>query len=243
MRRQGAGRLNDTESLLADLKARDRERYLSILWAPAAARPALIAIHAYDLEQMRVVADAREPMLAEIRLAWWREQLELLSAGRLAPPQPLLRALRQEARPRGVDLGALSQIEDAFLPLLTEGALDPLAMAEGRGRPLFQALATACLGRPLSTGQADSAARAGTRWALAQLWRGGWGQADARLSSLIPPDFPPAPEDPLPLPLLQLDRLAADDWKRLEAGKPLARRAGTGRQWRMALAAFRHRAS
>ena len=68
-------------------------------------------------------------------------------------------------------------------------------------------------------------------------------QADARLSSLIPPDFPPAPEDRLPLPLLQLDRLAADDWKRLEAGKPLARQAGTGRQWRMALAAFRHRAS
>ena len=32
-------------------------------------------------------------------------------------------------------------------------------------RPLFQALATACLGRPLSTGQADSAAHAGTRWA------------------------------------------------------------------------------
>jgi phytoene synthase len=231
------------ESLLADLKARDRERYLSILWAPAEARPALIAIHAYDLEQMRVVAEARESMLAEIRLAWWREQLELLSGGRLAPPQPLLRALRQEARPRGVDLGALSQIEDAFLPLLTEGALDPLAMAEGRGRPLFQALATACLGRPLSNGQAESAARAGMRWALAQLWRGGWGQAEVRLSSLMPPALPPAPEGRLPLPLLLLDLLARDDFARLGAGKPLSRRAGPARQWRMALAAFRRHSS
>ena len=229
------------DSQAAELKARDRERWLSVLWAPTVARPALIAIHAYDLEQMRVVAEAREPMLAEIRLAWWREQLEQLSAGRLAPPQPLLRALRHDARPRGVDLGALSQLEEGFLPLLTEGRLDASAMADARGRPLFQALATACLGRPLSNEEAESAARAGARWALARLWRGGWGQAEARLSSLAPPDFPDAPSGPLPLPLIQLDRLAADDWARLAAGQPLARPAGPGRQWRMALAAIRHR--
>lgn len=228
------------DTLVADLRARDHERYLSVLWAPAAARPALFALHAFDLEQMRIVGDAREPMLAEIRLAWWREQLEQLAAGRPAPPQPLLRALQADARARGVDLTALSQIEEGYLPLLTEGRLDARQMAERRGRPLFQALATACLGRPLTDAEAADAGRAGTRWALARLWRGGWGQAEARLTSLLPPDFPPAPEGALPLPLRLLDRLAADDWTRLAANRPLARAGSAGRQWRMATVAFLH---
>ncbi|TPE59574.1 hypothetical protein FJQ54_13945 [Sandaracinobacter neustonicus] len=231
------------DALLSDLKARDRERWLTCLWAAAEARPALLAIHAYDLEQQRVVAEAREPMLAEIRLAWWREQLEQLSAGRLSPPQPLLRALRHDARPRGVDLAALSGIEEGFLPLLTEGRLDAAAMATARGAPLFRALATAVLGRPLVDSESRDAALAGTRWALAQLWRGGWGQAEARLSVLEPPAFPAAPVGPLPLPLLLLDRLAADDWGRLQRGEPLARLASPGRQWVMAKAAFRNRSS
>lgn len=231
------------ETLLSDLKARDRERYLTTLWAPVAARPALLAIHAYDLEQQRVVAEAREPMLAEIRLAWWREQLEQLSAGRLAPPQPLLRALRHDARPRAVDLTMLSRIEEGYLPLLTEGRLDALAMAEARGAPLFEALATALLGRPLDNEESGDAALAGTRWALARLWRAGWGQAETRLSVLEPPDFPEAPAGPLPVPILQLDRLAADDWARLRCGQPLAPLASPGRQWLMAKSAFRLRSS
>jgi phytoene synthase len=226
-------------SLGEDLKARDRERWLSILWAPAAARAALTALHAYDLEQQRVVAEAREPLLAEIRLAWWREQLEKLSAGQLAPPQPLLRALRQEVRPRAVDLTALSPIEEGFLPLLTEGRIDALATAAARGGPLFRALFTAILARPLTAPEAEAATAAGTRWALARLWRGGWGQAEARLASLDPPAFPPAPPEGLPAALRTLDALAADDWARLEAGRPLAAPASPARQWRMAKVALR----
>jgi phytoene synthase len=226
------------QTLTEDLKARDRERWLSILWAPADARAALIALHAYDLEQQRVVAEAREPMLAEIRLAWWREQLEHLSAGKLAPPQPILRALRHDARTRGADLTDLARIEEGFLPLLTEGRLDALAMAAARGGPLFRLAATVIHGRPLATPEAEAAASAGTRWALACLWRGGWGQAEARLSSLDPPAFPPPPAGPLPPALRALDALAAQDWQRLETGRPLATAAGPGRQIRMALAAI-----
>ena len=228
-------------SLTDDLKSRDRERWLSILWAPADARPALIALHAYDLEQQRVVAEAREPMLAEIRLAWWREQLELLSAGKLAPPQPLLRALRHDARARGADLTDLSRLEEGFLPLLTEGRLDALGMAQARGAPLFRAAATVIAGHPLSNPEAAAATCAGTRWALARLWRGGWGQAESRLASLDPPPFPSAPSGPLPPSLRALDALAAEDWSRLEKGRPLAPPASPGRQLRMALSAIRSR--
>jgi phytoene synthase len=229
------------QSLTDDLKSRDRERWLSILWASADARPALIALHAHDLEQQRVVAEAREPMLAEIRLAWWREQLEHLSAGKLAPPQPILRALRHDARARGADLVDLSRLEEGFLPLLTEGRLDALAMAQARGAPLFRTAATVIAGRPLSNPEAATASCAGTRWALARLWRGGWGQAEARLASLDPPPFPSAPAGPLPPALRALDALAAEDWSRLEKGRALAAPASPARQLRMAIAAIRNR--
>jgi phytoene synthase len=229
------------QTLTDDIKSRDRERWLSILWAPADARPALIALHAYDLEQQRVVAEAREPMLAEIRLAWWREQLELLSAGKPAPPQPILRALREDARARSADLTDLTRLEEGFLPLLTEGRLDALAMAQARGGPLFRAAATVIQGHPLSNPQAAAATAAGTRWALARLWRGGWGQAEARLSSLEPPAFPAGPATPLPPPLRALDALAAQDWSRLEKGRPLSPPAAPGRQLAMAYAALRAR--
>jgi phytoene synthase len=226
------------QTLTDELKRIDRERWLSILWAPAAARPALVALHAYDLEQQRVVAEAREPMLAEIRLAWWREQLEALAEGKLAPPQPLLRALRHDARPRGVDLTQLTALEEGLLPLLTAGPLDALSMARARGGPLFAALFTAILGRPLTNAERADADAAGTRWALARLWRGGWGQAEARLATLDPPPLPPAAAGRLPAALAGLDALADDDWRRLAAGQPLAAPASAGRQWRLARAAL-----
>ncbi|MFN3371652.1 MAG: squalene/phytoene synthase family protein [Sphingomonadaceae bacterium] len=225
-------------SLVAGLKARDRERWLATLWAPPQARAALLAIHAYDVEQQRVVADAREPLLAEIRLAWWREQLEGLARGQLAPPQPLLRALRHQARPRGVDLAALTALEEGLLPLLTPGPLDLMALARARGAPLFRALLTAILGGPPTPGEAADAEAAGTRFALGRLWRGGWGAAAARIEAAPRPPFPPAPERPLPPSLGVLDALAAEDAARLAAGRPLASAASVGRQWRMARAAL-----
>ena len=62
----------------------DLDRYLATLYAPSAARPGLFALHALDLEMAAVVRSTTEPMLGEIRLAWWREQLDKLD--RQAPP-------------------------------------------------------------------------------------------------------------------------------------------------------------
>lgn len=229
------------ETLIADLKARDRERWLSVLWAPAEARAALLALHAYDLEQQRVVAEAREAMLAEIRLAWWREQLEQLATGKAPPPQPLLRALAADARPRPVDLAALTRIEEGFLPLLTDGRLDALAMAKARGGPLFEALLAALLARPLTSAEVQDAWAAGTRWGLSRLWRGGWGQAEMRLGRLDPPPLPAPPVSPLPPALRALDALAADDWARMAEERPLRPAAAASRQWIMARAALARR--
>ncbi len=226
------------DSITADVKTRDRERWLSVLWAPAAARAAMLAIHAYDLEQQRIVAHARDPMLAEIRMAWWREQLEALPRGGDLPAEPLLRELAEVCRERGVDLAALSLVEDGLRPILGSGPLDPLVLAQARGWPLFEALATA-INATRPTGDLLAAVRAaGTRWALARLWRGGWGLAEDRLRPLLPPALPPLPGR-LPAPLAALDALAADDWARMAANQPLRRIAAPARQWKMAGAALR----
>ena len=223
----------------AELKARDRERWLACLWAPAAARPAVLALHALDAGLQRIVADIRDPLLAEIRLAWWREQLLLLARGAAPPAQPLLRLLAFEARAR-VDLERLAQLEDAFLPLVTDGRFDPRAHARARGALLFEALFAAGGG---AGGAGRAAARtAGEQWAIAALWRDRWGHAAARVQEcrarLLPPADLPRSAAALPATLAALAGLARADLAALAAGRPLAPPATAGRQLRMALSAL-----
>ncbi|MCG8443887.1 MAG: squalene/phytoene synthase family protein, partial [Caulobacterales bacterium] len=64
----------------ADLSARvrrhDEDRWLAAQFAPAPERERLIALYAFHLEVARVAEVVSEPMIGEIRLAWWREALE-----------------------------------------------------------------------------------------------------------------------------------------------------------------------
>ena len=53
-----------------------KDRFLAALFAPAAQRPALFALYAFNVEIARVRDVAREPMPGEIRLQWWREVVE-----------------------------------------------------------------------------------------------------------------------------------------------------------------------
>src|SRR5688500_15300158 len=94
---------DDCATLVRD---RDRDRYLATLYAPAAVRPALFALHALDIELAAVVDPTTEPMLGQIRLAWWREQLQALDSGGVAA-QPTLAALAAEVLPRGISGASL----------------------------------------------------------------------------------------------------------------------------------------
>lgn len=57
------------------VRERDRERFLSALFAPAGKRPHLFALYAFDLEIAHVPNAVREPMAGEIRFQWWREAI------------------------------------------------------------------------------------------------------------------------------------------------------------------------
>lgn len=57
------------------VRAQDKDRFLASLFAPAAQRPYLFALYAFNLEIARVGIVAREPIAGAIRLQWWREAL------------------------------------------------------------------------------------------------------------------------------------------------------------------------
>src|SRR5581483_4912095 len=63
------------------VRAADPDRYFSALFAPAAARPFLFALYAFNAEVARVAETVREPMLGAIRLEWWRETCEGAAKG------------------------------------------------------------------------------------------------------------------------------------------------------------------
>lgn len=68
----------------------DEDRWLASRFAPAHVRAKLIAIYAVDHELARIPQLVREPAAGVLRLAWWRDALADIHAGRAAPPQPAL---------------------------------------------------------------------------------------------------------------------------------------------------------
>lgn len=79
--------------LLTIVRTGDYERFLAIQLAPAAQRPALYAVTALSVELSKVAETVSEPMIGQIRLAWWREGLEEIVAGKMPRAHPVLQAL------------------------------------------------------------------------------------------------------------------------------------------------------
>ncbi len=70
----------------AELVARaDPDRFNAAMAAPPEARAVLFPIHAFNVEISRAPWVTEEPMIAEMRLQWWREALQEIGEGR--PPR------------------------------------------------------------------------------------------------------------------------------------------------------------
>lgn len=61
------------EHCLALLREADRDRYLSVLYAPEEKRGALAALYAFNAEIARIRDLIHEPLPGEVRLQWWRD--------------------------------------------------------------------------------------------------------------------------------------------------------------------------
>ncbi len=62
----------------AEVRRADYDRFLTVLFAPAAAREHLFALYAFNHEIARVRETVSEPMLGQVRLQWWREAIARL---------------------------------------------------------------------------------------------------------------------------------------------------------------------
>jgi phytoene synthase len=135
---------------------------VSLAYAPAYARLPTLALFALDTRLAGLLRNSREPMLAQLRLAWWRETLAQESDAWPAG-EPLLAALHSwNGRHK-----ALTALVDGWETLTDQAPLPRAAletMAAGRGE------AFAALSVVLERAQeADAARELGSKWALADL--------------------------------------------------------------------------
>lgn len=103
--------MNDAD-FVQDLRTRDPDRYLSVLYAPADKRQALFALYAFNAEIASVRDRVSEPLPGEIRLQWWRD---VLAAGTpdAAGGHPLATALVETVRTHNLPLRAFENMLDA----------------------------------------------------------------------------------------------------------------------------------
>ncbi|HZD25952.1 MAG TPA: phytoene/squalene synthase family protein [Alphaproteobacteria bacterium] len=146
------------------LRRHDRDRYLTTLFAPPAARPRLIALYAFNLEIARVREAVSEPMMGEIRLQWWREAVAETEAGqprRHRVAEALAEAVGEgglsgttllaliDARARDLDDTRFARLDDlvayaeATSSMLLAAALDLLGVADGGVRRAARAVGIA----------------------------------------------------------------------------------------------------
>jgi 15-cis-phytoene synthase len=140
----------------------DPDRFFAALFAPEDRRRHLFALYAFHGELAHAAAAAREPMLLEIRLAWWRETLQSARAGH---PRD-----HDVARALAATFAEFSLPEDLFERMLAARAPggDALAEKEAEAFGADSAGAVMALAARILGAEADGlAAEAGIAYALA----------------------------------------------------------------------------
>ncbi|GGN55303.1 hypothetical protein GCM10011349_31810 [Novosphingobium indicum] len=197
--------------LVASLPTASR---LALAYAPAKARLQTLALFALDTRLAGLLRNSSEPMLAQLRLSWWRETLTR-DENEWPEGEPLLAALRSwNGQHR-----SLSALVDGWEALTGTAPLPPGAlreMAEGR------AASFAALARSLALEQeAEAASHLGRQWAAADLaMRLGHSQERSTATALVAEGKDRRPRVSRSLrPLLVLHGLAH---RRLEKGDEAA---------------------
>ncbi|MBI1401709.1 MAG: hypothetical protein GC147_00660 [Porphyrobacter sp.] len=132
----------DSDDILAP------EAALALAWSPAKVRAPLRTFFQLDRRLARIVARTSEPILGQMRLAWWRDMLAA-APGERPSGDAVLDAVGADWR--GGE-AALSALVDAWEVLVVADRLGPdevAAFAAGRAAP-FVALAGDAVARPVS---------------------------------------------------------------------------------------------
>ncbi len=155
----------------AELRERDRDRYLADLFAPGPVRGHLFALHAFDVEIASIRDRVSDPMPGEIRLQWWRDVLSGVTG---AGGHPVAEALLQTIEAHALPLPAFEALLEARtfdlyddpMPSLT----DFIGYA-GETRSAVLQLGAVILAGGESGASADAAGHGGVALALMQEMR------------------------------------------------------------------------
>jgi phytoene synthase len=107
------------------VRVADRDRFLGALFAPEPVRSDLLALLAFDHELARTRSVTREPMLARIRLEWWREAVTEAAGTAKPRAQPIVESLSETVRRHQLAPQGLVALIDAREEEI-EGPLDVL---------------------------------------------------------------------------------------------------------------------
>ena len=149
----------------------DHDRFLTVIFAPAAVREHLFALYAFNIELAKVREVVTEPLIGQMRLQWWRDTLDRLYAGETVAHE-VARPLQAAILSRGVARSSFDPLIDAREFDLDKDApadiVALLAYAEGTCAPVL-AIALQIAGGGTDT--AEIARKAGRGWALTGLLR------------------------------------------------------------------------
>ncbi len=180
--------MTSSSDLDAQVRSADPDRWLSSRFiGDAQARADVIALYAFEAELIAIPARVTQPLLAEMRFAWWREQLDGVFAGLGRKGHPVLEALTDLISRRALDRAPFDALIEAHIGRVHGEAHDLDAFYVGPMRAAVRVLAGA--------GHDAAVVEAGRMWGLAQTGRleearASRPTANRALKALPPAGFP-----------------------------------------------------
>jgi len=147
-----------------DVRQVDPDRWLSSRFvADARARADLIALYAFDAELLTIPTRVTQPLLAEMRYVWWREQMDGVFTGVARKGHPVLEALTDVVARRGLERGPFDGLIEAHVGRVHGEPHDLDAFYVGPMQAAVRVLA--------GPGHEAAVAPAGRVWGLTQTGR------------------------------------------------------------------------
>jgi 15-cis-phytoene synthase len=160
-----------TDSIQELVSKGDKDRYLSCLFAPEAARPHLLALYAFNVEITRIREVLSEPQIGLVRQQWWLDSIDGIFAGNM-PEHPVALALARAIEFAKLPKEPLHNLIIAHEFDLYDDAVASLNDLEGYlGETSSSLMQMAAL--ILGVGAADVAGLAGVAFGIAGVLRGG----------------------------------------------------------------------
>ena len=146
------------------VRAADPDRWLSSRFVgDRAARADLIALYAFEAELLAIPTRVTQPLLAEMRYAWWAEQMDGVFAAVPRRGHPVLEALTDLVARRMLDRAPFDALIEAHIGRVHGEPHDLDAFYVGPMQVAVRILAGA--------GHEAAVAEAGRMWGLAQTGR------------------------------------------------------------------------